>query len=745
MSWCRDGPNAQGCIRFHVDLTGVFVAARLTARSVRPGRQPLPVQKGAAAFFRCGDGRPGFVCEHEFPESIGGVLIVDVPLCSYGPGASVGSKGGEVLQKIFTVAAAAVVAAVMVTAMAGASTPGGDVRLTQDCVPDLGCAGYVSDYTLVTGQPYSDKTLAECSVSHGRQNEPSVAVDPRNTAVVLVSSNDYCGVYNSPTATGPGPAVGPIWLGYYRSENSGSSFVSSLVPGYPEDSSPYAALSQARTATAGDPVIAWDNHGRAFFGSESSGDPAGTGKTFGDVFVARYINSGGGMANDGKKYDGTTVVSQGSSAPNLQGVFNDKTAINVDRTGGTYDGNVYFAYSRFNGNGSNAIYFARSTDHGVTFSQPVKISEPVHSVQDPEISITGDGHVFVTFRQFDGPGQSGSFVDITQSTDGGQTFGPVQQVQQFVASDAADQPAPTAIPQPTSQLDDPASGDVAPENTGARDCGDFSGACKSGFTFFRRTSTPRSSADQQDKTHDYVYIVYDATIPTTIVPSTTTYQTVDNNQVGQSAVYYLRYDGSTGSKTAPQIVAPSATGHQVFPAVSADAGSVHLEWWDSRNDPCYSVQLPIANCWDGTTAGLKTTDAGLDVYATSSTNAVTVGPTQPATFDAASKLTDQPSNPNYEQFGNRTVPFAGDYLWVSSIGSFTYSVWTDWRNAVQGPDQREITEDADGMTADVHQCRNVIPTTVGNGKNQQTINTFSSDQCPHAGGIDQNIYGDLSP
>jgi hypothetical protein len=647
------------------------------------------------------------------------------------------------LRKTPVLAALVVLAAFMVTAIAGASTPGTDVRLTQDCQPDSGCTGYVSDYTLVTGNTYTDATLNECSISHGRQNEPSVAVDPRNTAVILGSSNDYCGVYNSPTSTGPGPASGPIWLGYYRSENSGGSFISSLVPGYPGDTSPYAALSQARTASSGDPVIAWDNHGRAFFGSESSGDPAGSAKTFGDVFVARYVNSGGGTVNDGKQYDGTTVVSQGSSAPNLNGVFNDKTSINADRTGGTYDGNVYFAYSRFNGNGSNAIYFSRSTDHGVTFSQPQKISEPAHSVQDPEISITGDGNVYVTFRQFAAAGQPGDFVDITKSTDGGRTFGPVQQIQQFVASDAADQPAPTPIPQPASQLDDPASGDVAPENTGARDCGDFSGACESGFTFFRRTTSPRSTADQKDSAHDYVYVVYDATIPTTIVPSETTYQTVENNQVGQAGVYYFRYDGSTGSTTQPQLVAPSSTGHQVFPAISADAGSIHLEWWDSRNDPCYSVQNPIANC--NAANGAKTTDAGLDVYASSSSNAASVGPNAAATFATATKLTDQPSNPNYEQFGNRTVPFAGDYLWVSSINDFTYATWTDWRNTRQGQDQREVTEDADGGTADVYQCRTVIPTTVGSGKKQQTVNMFSADQCPHDGGLNQDIYGDTSP
>ena len=78
-----------------------------------------------------------------------------------------------------------------------ASTPGADARLSNDCHPLAGCgAGYISAYTLATGKPYTDPTLDECTIARGRQNEPSVAVDPRNTSVLLGSSNDYCGVYN---------------------------------------------------------------------------------------------------------------------------------------------------------------------------------------------------------------------------------------------------------------------------------------------------------------------------------------------------------------------------------------------------------------------------------------------------------------------------------------------------------------------------------------------------------------------
>src|SRR5206468_7461520 len=242
-----------------------------------------------------------------------------------------------------------------------------DVRLTND----FPGGGYISAYTLATGNAYSDATLAECSRSRGRQNEPAVAVDPRNLRVLIGSSNDYCGVYNNGNdANGAPIPSGPIWLGYYRSENGGTSFQSSLVPGYPDDTSPYAALALVRTATAGDPVIAWDGHGRVFMGSESSGDPAGSPKTFGDVWVARFDNPAGENGNtlqDGKRFLGSVVVGKGSSAPNLLGVFHDKTAIEADRTGGRCDGTSHFAWTRFTGRKISNIYCVRLTDHVATW------------------------------------------------------------------------------------------------------------------------------------------------------------------------------------------------------------------------------------------------------------------------------------------------------------------------------------------------------------------------------------------
>ena len=206
-----------------------------------------------------------------------------------------------------------------------------DVRLSNDA---LTTSMYISAYTLATGNAYTDAVIAECSQARGRQNEPAVAMNPRDPRVIVGSSNDYCGVYAGSPVNGVFVPSGPVWLGYYRSENSGASFQSSLVPGYPGDTSPYAKLAQVRTSGAGDPVMAWDRQGRLFMAAESSGDPAGTKKTFGDEWVARFENPagpGGSTLNDGKEFKGSVVVAKGSAAPDLLGKFHDKTSIEVDR------------------------------------------------------------------------------------------------------------------------------------------------------------------------------------------------------------------------------------------------------------------------------------------------------------------------------------------------------------------------------------------------------------------------------
>lgn len=589
-------------------------------------------------------------------------------------------------------------------AMAMASLSGGiahaEVRLTND----FPGGGYVSTYFLATGIPYTDATLTECSRARGRQNEPAVAVNPRDTRVIIGSSNDYCGVYNDGVdANGAPIASGPIWLGYYRSENSGSSFQSSLVPGYPDDKSPYAALAHIRTASAGDPVVAWDAHGRVFMGSESSDDPAGSKKTFGDVWVARFDNPGGvnsaNTLNDGKRFLGSEIVAKGSSAPNLLGVFQDKTAIEADRTLGRCDGNVYFAWARFTGVGISNIYFSRSLDHGATWSKPMLLTQRQGNLQDPDISVTGNGNVYVTYDVGERNNGQPNGVEIVKSTDCGGTFGPSTLVTMYIPYNAQD---------------------VTDAGGFARDCGDFASHCQSGYTFFRRGTSTRSTADQYDPASEWIYIVYDATVPGTEVDTGTTYGSLGSGRGSQSGAFFLRYDGSTGAHTTPKLLDPQPLGHQVFPDISADGGVLHTIWWDSRGDTCYSPMRPVGNCADGKTV------ASLDVWGAKSTDNGT-------TWTPAVQVNHVRSNPNYEQFGGRTVPFAGDYLWVTSMGPFAFGAWTDWQNTVPGVDLRETGMD-DKDAADVLQCRALLPT-----------GDYTGDTCPRNGGLDQDIYGAVAP
>jgi hypothetical protein len=611
----------------------------------------------------------------------------------------------------FVTAAALVFVCVSVIPAAQASP--GNARLTND---DPASSGYVSDYTLVTGNPYTDDVLAACSHSRGRQNEPAVAVDPRNPQVIVGSSNDYCGVFQ---ASGAFLGLGDVWLGYYRSEDGGASFHSSLVPGYQGDKSPYAARAKVRTADAGDPVLAWDNDGRLFAGAESSRDPEGTAKTFGDEWVATYANpngTGGATRDDGKEFVRSIDVAQGSAAPNLLGVFHDKTAIEADRTGGACDGNVYFAWARFTGNGPSgfnaSVYFVRSTDHGQTFSAPMKLSQTVHDIQFPDIAVTGDGHVYVTYRQF-ADVRSNSTTDAivyNASTDCGASFSAPQVVQSFEPYD------------PT---------DISVGGGLAGDCGDSVSECVSGYTFMRGGTQVRSTADQQDKSHDYVYVVYDPSIPGTEIANGTTYGSVTSEDLparyhqnvgSQSGIYFFRLDGATGAHTTPGLIDDPRTrgGLQRFPDISVDAGSMHALWWDSRNDPCYSPQRPLGNCAD------RSTVPSLDAFAAT-------GSTATLSWSPASRLSEVTSNPNWEQFGGRTSPFGGDYLYISSVGTFSYGAWTDWRNVVAGADPRESGDgDADG--ADVLQCRT-----------QNPDGSFGPDTCPFDGGLDQNIYGVTTP
>lgn len=98
----------------------------------------------------------------------------------------------------------------------------------------------------------------------------------------------------------------------------------------------------------------------------------------------------------------------------VPGVFEDKELIACDRSGGPYTDNLYVAWTRFY---STQILMCRSTDEGNSFVGPVTISD-MNGVQWPVPCVGPNSEVYVAWVQYS-PGA----IRFDCSTDGGETFG----------------------------------------------------------------------------------------------------------------------------------------------------------------------------------------------------------------------------------------------------------------------------------------------------------------------------------
>jgi len=167
---------------------------------------------------------------------------------------------------------AGLIATVALLAVGPVSAAGADTRVTNDTD---------GTYTRYNGTP--DATMMSCSTGRRTQNEPSVAVDPRNPSIMVAGSNDYCAEIQN--------GSGNVWAGYYRSTDGGDNWTNSLVPGYPADDSLAGTASPAHgsCAAAGDPTQSFDGAGHLYYGFICFNR---TKPTNGSIYVARYDDHG---------------------------------------------------------------------------------------------------------------------------------------------------------------------------------------------------------------------------------------------------------------------------------------------------------------------------------------------------------------------------------------------------------------------------------------------------------------------
>ena len=519
-----------------------------------------------------------------------------------------------------------------------------------------------------------------------RQNEPSIGCSSRNPVNCLAAANDYR-LVGTP-GVNDGKVTGDAWLGIFWSHDAGQSWRSSLLPGFPQDTSAEGAASPIMgLGAAADPTVRPGTNGLLYVSGVAfnrAGESTSNGGKSGSFFVSLYIDDNNTQdAAAPIRYVRTVVVDSGNS-----GQFLDKPWIAVDipragagtctipGAGGVADqvvpaGIVYAAYSAFLG-GSNPhskILFTRSTDCGRTWDNPVKLNESYGVVsQSAMVSVNPvNGNVMVAWRQFGDPNfQDPGAILVAQSSDLGRTFSKAG----AVATLGLANPPPPATGEPvfTSLAFDQASlplpADPAPT-----------------MRMFRSNGYPTSCIGT-----DGIYrVAWAQRWPTP----------VDDSRI----VISTSSDGATWST--PAVVDPyPGRGHQFMPSIACTADRATIVWYDQRNDNAPAV---FGSFWFGMTIfdPIPPPPAHtIDVRAAQSdvadpTGAAFLASTQVSRYQWAVDTTPNATtasgvnglvqleyNPvNWPLFAGGQVPFLGDYIDLAPARPFrpplgTSSGWT---------------------------------------------------------------------
>lgn len=165
----------------------------------------------------------------------------------------------------------------------------------------------------------------------------------------------------------------------------------------------------------GDPCVIFDALGNAYYGHLSN--PPSPGYWIDRIVDQQSVN------------DGITWNDGGGIGFNPPRHEQDKEWLAADMTDSPYRNNVYVAWTEFDSYGSrdsadsSRIVFSRSTDHGLTWSHPVRVSDQAGNCLDSDSTVEGavpaigpNGEVYLTWA-----GPLGIMFD--KSTDGGETFG----------------------------------------------------------------------------------------------------------------------------------------------------------------------------------------------------------------------------------------------------------------------------------------------------------------------------------
>jgi hypothetical protein len=452
--------------------------------------------------------------------------------------------------------------------------------------------------------------------SKNRQsNETSVAISGVSSSIVAAAANDYRMV----------PVFGDVWFGLYVSDNGGSTWFNTMVPGFPSDTSAAGTSSPLLGLDAsGDPIVRFDAAGNLYAAGiafnrnfDQPDRPVDN-----VVYVAKYNytpGSPGGISTPNSAgnppnftYARTTIVDRGAvgfavpSHIGFAGTFADKPWMEIDESPSSASpcsGNVYVAHTNFHGQfGSSPIVFSRSSDGGATWVGPRTISTGgsggTSLNQGADIAVASDGTIYVAYQAFERKPPRDT-VSVVRSTDCGKHWSqPVQ---------------------------------VGPVITGQA----------SGVAF--RTPT-------------FAFVAVDDTNPNLVYVAYQDLASGDYDIVARRSTN----GGATWSGPVQVNTDPGAR-HQIFPTIEVSHNALHVGWYDFRNS-------------------VTPSNEALDVFY-ACTNCA--GVNWPA-FSHETRVTDVSHNGNCLTFGGGTSAFHGDYNELDAFWTGTNHLvniaWADNRD-----------------------------------------------------------------
>lgn len=265
--------------------------------------------------------------------------------------------------------------------------------------------GEVEDYSIQVG--VADIPIDPDPTQNFAQNEISLALvpgSPGNPAILLAAYNDH------PIPGGPG-------LGVSISTDGGTTWVPQQLA-YPLDPSGNAYLDMF------DPTATADGNGDLYVGHIATDANWIIGPESA-LFVHKSTDGGNSWVQSLVSYD---PKPQSNPDPNYR--FNDRCQIIADvNPASPYYNNLYIVWIKDRGWNMpqpwSDIYFSRSVDGGLTWSQPAILNQPINNMGNmPVPEVASDGSVYVCWVDYNvitgGFGQ----IYINKSSDGGLTWLP---------------------------------------------------------------------------------------------------------------------------------------------------------------------------------------------------------------------------------------------------------------------------------------------------------------------------------